>query len=612
MTRIIIESPSGGGELEVEQSTFDAGFFPGWFYVRDAGPSPSTEPAVLDAHVAALVPSASGSATSVALGAALGRGVNVLDHGAVGDDITHDNADAIDAAMTEAAATGGYVWFPAGDFRFSRPIVFKASILGAGSALTQLRPLATFSGTFALDFSDTGQRKFIQNIRISGAGTYGCVGSSNDGQGSSLTKFLNVWFTDTNTSNYAVGAQSVTSGPGALTGSLFLGCVWDNTPHMVRCGDNQDDVTFIGCRFNMISTNQPSSAPILLRGQNEKQIGCYYGLNSTTDVSTIKEFIQVGAHPVSIENAFFEVAGGVTSNFTDLVWAAEPVCHLSMRDITFRRTGTSSIVYAVYTECLSTTTANESSIELRNWRVVGGVLNRALHLLVNAPAASRSFVFSGIDTISTALVTLASGTPSAAAADYLRLNGEWLGKSYGHTVSHDAGLNLSYTNATLGKLDYPPISVDPRGARPTDVAVVGTAANTALYYRVRDGATISKIALEVTTSSGNISVGVYANSGTGRAAVPSALKVSSGAVACPAAGVQEIALTAPIRVEPGDWLAISADNATAAFRSTITAEETSALGNGLCYKQATAHPLPSAPASLTAITGRNILLVGTA
>jgi len=550
-------------------------------------------------------------AADPALKDAFARGVSVLEHGAVGDDITFDNADAIDAALAEAAATGGYVVFPDGDFRFSRPIVFTAPIMGAGPNLTQLRPLATFSGTFAIDFSDTVQRKFIKHIRISGAGVYGCIDSSNDGKGSSLTLFENVWFTDTNTSNYAVASQSSTSGSGALTGSVFLRCAWDNTPHMVRIGDNQDDVTFIGCRFNMISSNQPSTAPILLRGQNEKQLGCYYGLNSTTSVETIKEFIQVGAHAVSIENGFFEVQGGATGNFTDLVWAAEPACHLTMRDITFRVSGTSTIVYAVYTEAVSTTTANDSVIELHNWRVLGGPLTRALHVLVNAPAASRSFVFSGIDTMSTALVTLATGTPSTAATDYLRLNGEWLGKTYGHTVSHNAALVLSYTDVRLGKLDFPPTSVDPRGARPTDVAVVGTVANTALYYRVRDGGTISKVALEVTTSSGNISVGVYANSGSGRSAAPSALKVSSGALACPAIGVQEIALTAAIRVEPGDWLAISADNATAAFRSTITAEETTALGNGLCYKQATAHPLPSTPASLTAITGRNILLVGT-
>jgi hypothetical protein len=361
----------------------------------------------------------------------------------------------------------------------------------------------------------------------------------------------------------------------------------------------------------MVSSNQPVSPPILLRGQNIKQIGCFYNLHSTTDASAPKEFIQVGAHVVSIENAFFEVQGGSTTNFTHLVWAGEAVCHLTMRDITFRRTGTSSLTKAVYTEAVAGTTANESLIELRNWRIVGGTLTTAVDIKVASPAASRSFAFSGIDTFST-LVSTASGTTAAAAADYLRLHGEWRGAAYNHTVSHDAALTLAYTDARQGKLDFPPTSVDPRAARPTDVAVVGTSANTALYYRVRDGGTITKVALEVTTSSGNISVGVYSNTGVGRSAAPAAQKATSGAVACPAIGVAEVTLTASVRVEPGDWLAISADNSTAAFRSALTAEQTTALGNGLCYKQATAHPLPATPSSLSGISGRNILLVGTA
>jgi hypothetical protein len=537
--------------------------------------------------------------------------INVKNYGAVGNDITFDNLAAINAAMAAATTTGGVVYFPAGDFRFSAPIALLAPITGAGPTRTQLRPLASATGSFAIDMNAAGEQKFVKNLRISGAGTKGCVGSTNDGKGSSLTLFENVWFTDTSTANYAVGAESTTSGAGSLTGAVFLRCSWDNTPHMVRVGDNQDDTMFIGCRFNMLAGNQPNTAPILLRGQNIKQIGCFYNLHSTATVATpVKEFIQVGAHVVSIENAFFEVQGGSTTNFTHLVWAAEPVCHLSMRDITYRRTGTSSMTKAVYTEAVAGTIANDSVIELKNWRILGGTLATAVDIKVASPAASRLFDFSGIDTFS-ALVTTATGSTSAAAADYLRLTGEWRGTAYGHTVSHDAALTLSYTSALLGRFDFPPVSVDPRAARPTDVAVVGTTTNTALYYRVRDGGTISKIALEVTTSNGNLSVGVYSNTGVGRSAAPAAQKATSGSVACPAIGVQEIALTGSVRVEPGDWIAISSDSTTAAFRSTITAEQTTALGNGICYKQATAHPLPATPGTLTGISGRNILLVGT-
>lgn len=171
----------------------------------------------------------------------------------------------------------------------------------------------------------------------------------------------------------------------------------------------------------------------------------------------------------------------------------------------------------------------------------------------------------------------------------------------------------------MGVLDLPdkpsvgfPCSGDPITARGTDVAVVGTVANTGLYYRVRDGGTISKVGLEVTTQSGNISVGIYSNSGLGRSAVPAARKATSGAVTCPAVGYQEISLGASVTVVPGDWIAISSDNVTAAFRSLLTSELTTQLSSGRCYKQATAHPLPATPASLTAISGRALVLVGVA
>lgn len=158
-----------------------------------------------------------------------------------------------------------------------------------------------------------------------------------------------------------------------------------------------------------------------------------------------------------------------------------------------------------------------------------------------------------------------------------------------------------------------PVSVDPVQCRSLDNAAL--AANEATYYRVRDGGTISKIALEVVTSSGNISVAAYRNSATGRAAVPARRLASSGAVACPAAGYVEVALSGTVTVRPGDWLAISADNATATFRSGPSSPTNgSPLALGRCYKQATAHPLPTTPdtGTLFGLIGRSVLLVGVA
>jgi hypothetical protein len=71
VARIIIAPAHGGAELDVDQTIFNDGFFPGYVYVRDAGGSTSSNPlGPLDTDVSSLVPASSGSATSAALRAA--------------------------------------------------------------------------------------------------------------------------------------------------------------------------------------------------------------------------------------------------------------------------------------------------------------------------------------------------------------------------------------------------------------------------------------------------------------------------------------------------------------------------------------------------------------
>lgn len=153
-----------------------------------------------------------------------------------------------------------------------------------------------------------------------------------------------------------------------------------------------------------------------------------------------------------------------------------------------------------------------------------------------------------------------------------------------------------------------PYTVDPGIVRSSDN--LGMAANNAVYMRVAEGGTISKVGLSVAVQSGNISVAAYSNTGIGRSSNPGTLLASSGAVACPAAGYQEISLGASVTLAPGDWLAISADNATVRFLSLLGTANTNGLGAGRQYQQTTAHPLPSTPASLTATAGNTFVLVG--
>lgn len=137
-------------------------------------------------------------------------------------------------------------------------------------------------------------------------------------------------------------------------------------------------------------------------------------------------------------------------------------------------------------------------------------------------------------------------------------------------------------------------------------------ANRAWYARVIGGGTISAIGLHVATSSGNICVGVYSPSGTGRAALPGTQKATSGSVACPSSGFATVALTSSIALDPGDFLALVADNTTATFRQArVTGGGSSNLYAGINYLSTGAEmPLPATAGAMTAAADRVFALVG--
>lgn len=110
--------------------------------------------------------------------------------------------------------------------------------------------------------------------------------------------------------------------------------------------------------------------------------------------------------------------------------------------------------------------------------------------------------------------------------------------------------------------------------------------------------TLTGIRLRVGTQSGNICVGLY-NSAGSRVA-------TSGAVSCPATGVQAVNFTGNYAATAGTYyLALSCDNTTATFSTT---------GSGVgmpasCRYQETAHPLPST-ATFAGDTSLTLNLVG--
>jgi hypothetical protein len=87
----------------------------------------------------------------------------------------------------------------------------------------------------------------------------------------------------------------------------------------------------------------------------------------------------------------------------------------------------------------------------------------------------------------------------------------------------------------------------------------------ASYRRLIGSGTITKLGLDIAFPSGNICAAIYANGGEGRDAKPLTRKATTGSIACPGAGYQELDLGGEVVVDPGDWVGFSCDNLTALF-----------------------------------------------
>lgn len=118
-------------------------------------------------------------------------------------------------------------------------------------------------------------------------------------------------------------------------------------------------------------------------------------------------------------------------------------------------------------------------------------------------------------------------------------------------------------------------------------------ANRTFYFRVTGAGPVSKLGLYVQTSSGNVCLSVYANSGSGRSAAPGARVATTGSIACPALGYAEPSLGSTVAVTHMDfWFALACDNLTAMFASFSS---NAWAVQGLAAWQDSAFPSPSTP-----------------
>lgn len=144
---------------------------------------------------------------------------------------------------------------------------------------------------------------------------------------------------------------------------------------------------------------------------------------------------------------------------------------------------------------------------------------------------------------------------------------------------------------------------------PFTSATAWGAANDARYVRVLGSGTITKLRIHVGTAAGNVSLGVYSSVGDGLAAVPTIRKATTGAIACPTAGIADVSLGASVNVQTGDFFAMSCSDNTAEFLQHSGIGDTS-LAAGRSYKEASAHPLPVTPSPGTGHNFRVPLIVG--
>lgn len=139
------------------------------------------------------------------------------------------------------------------------------------------------------------------------------------------------------------------------------------------------------------------------------------------------------------------------------------------------------------------------------------------------------------------------------------------------------------------------------------VAAGVTGTNRTVYQQIHGGGTITQVTININASSGNIAIAAYENNPATAWTIGDRL-ITSGPIACPAAGVRTVSLGGSVTLRPGDWLALWTDNATASFWGSGSATlQTGAIGPVLVEGSTAAPPATPAP---TAHFQRRIIMLG--
>lgn len=218
-----------------------------------------------------------------------------------------------------------------GKYIIDKPLKFNNCFEGVGLKDVIIAPSEKFQGDFLVDFADGEERKYIKRITFDMSyKNISAFGSSKNGSGSSCSLFEELYFI-CGMENYPIKASSDSPISGMLTGSTFLNCHFNGNSLWCDLGINQDDITFLNCRFAM--DGHKSTQPMLkCIGTNIQFNGCYFALKSTDyNVSGVKAIIEIGGNLTTFKNCFFETVG--ENNITNLIFANHPTCNISLENI---------------------------------------------------------------------------------------------------------------------------------------------------------------------------------------------------------------------------------------------------------------------------------------
>lgn len=228
-----------------------------------------------------------------------------------------------------------------GVFIINEPLPFNVPFEGVSQQNTTIRPSDSFVGDYLIDFNKGSERKYIKNINIDGNWkNIKAFGSSNDASGSSSSLFEGIYFTRFN--DYVLDSSSVGTVSGMLTGSTFLNCSFNGNKNLLKVGNNQDDVNFTNCRFNLDGV-LTSDCPFIINGANIKFDCCYFSFSKCNyEVGGIKPMINIGGKLVVFTNCFFEDNNDLTNynvifhcNFPNSNLVLNGI-HLNIKNNTFR------------------------------------------------------------------------------------------------------------------------------------------------------------------------------------------------------------------------------------------------------------------------------------